>query len=227
MDDNAARIQRSWQRNAEAWARVVREQRIESRRLVTDDAIVEAVLQGSPRRVLDIGCGEGWLCRVLAERGCESVGIDASAPLIELARQGGGGRYEVLSQEQLLGEEGAGLGRFDALVCNFALFAEDLLPLLTALHNYLAPGGRLLIQTLHPWAACGDEPYADGWRLETFAAFGDEFAEPMPWYFRTFESWLAALHAGGWTLQALREPRRPDTGLACSLLLVAVEASAS
>ncbi|MFZ5955968.1 class I SAM-dependent methyltransferase [Pseudomonas knackmussii] len=224
MDDNAARIQRSWQRNAEAWARVVREQRIESRRLVTDDAIVEAVLQGSPRRVLDIGCGEGWLCRVLAERGCESVGIDASAPLIELARQGGGGRYEVLSQEQLLGEEGAGLGRFDALVCNFALFAEDLLPLLTALHNYLTPGGRLLIQTLHPWAACGDEPYADGWRLETFAAFGDEFAEPMPWYFRTFESWLAALHAGGWTLQALREPRRPDTGLACSLLLVAVEA---
>lgn len=227
MDDNAARIQRSWQRNAEAWTRVVREQRIESRRLVTDAAIVEAVMQGSPRRVLDIGCGEGWLCRALAERGCETVGIDASAPLIERARQVGGGRYEVLSQELLLGEDGAGLGRFDALVCNFALFAEDLAPLLDALHRYLSPGGRLLIQTLHPWTACGDEPYADGWRLETFAAFGDEFAEPMPWYFRTFESWLAALHAGGWTLQALREPRRPDTGLACSLLLVAVEASAS
>lgn len=223
MDDNAAQIQRSWQRNADAWTRVVREQRIESRRLVTDAAIVDAVLQGAPRRVLDIGCGEGWLCRALADRGCETVGIDASEPLIELARQGGGGRYEVFSQEQLLGEEGAGLGRFDALVCNFALFAQDLAPLLDALHRYLTPGGRLLIQTLHPWAACGDEPYQDGWRLETFAAFGDEFAEPMPWYFRTFESWLAALQAGGWTLQALREPRRPDTGLACSLLLMAVE----
>ena len=28
-----------------------------------------------------------------------------------------------------------------------------------------------MIQTVHPWGACGDEPYRDGWRLETFDGF--------------------------------------------------------
>jgi len=224
MPDNPTRIRHSWDSNASAWTRAVREQRIDSRRLATDEAIVRAVLEGSPHRVLDIGCGEGWLCRVLEARGCEVVGIDASPALIEAARQAGEGQYEVLSQAELVGEAGAHLGRFDALVCNFALFDEDLAPLLRGLQQRLAPGGRLLIQTLHPWSACGDEPYEDGWRLETFSAFGDEFRESMPWYFRTFESWLALLHASGWRLLALREPRRPDTGAACSLLLVAAPA---
>lgn len=224
MPDNPTRIRHSWDSNASAWTRAVREQRIDSRRLATDEAIVRAVLEGSPRRVLDIGCGEGWLCRVLEARGCEVVGVDASAALIEAARQAGDGRYEVLSQAELVGEAGAHLGLFDALVCNFALFDEDLAPLLRGLPQRLAPGGRLLIQTLHPWSACGDEPYEDGWRLETFSALGEEFREPMPWYFRTFESWLALLHACGWRLLALREPRRPDTGEACSLLLVAAPA---
>ncbi|KSW27063.1 MULTISPECIES: methyltransferase [unclassified Pseudomonas] len=106
MPDNPTRIRHSWDSNAGAWTRAVREQRIDSRRLATDEAIVRAVLEGSPHRVLDIGCGEGWLCRVLEAQGCEVVGIDASPALIEAARQAGEGQYEVLSQAELVGEAG-------------------------------------------------------------------------------------------------------------------------
>ncbi|RFQ41343.1 class I SAM-dependent methyltransferase, partial [Pseudomonas sp. ATCC 13867] len=60
MTDPSARIRHSWQANADAWTRAVREQRIESRRLVTDAAILSAVAAGPARRLLDIGCGEGW-----------------------------------------------------------------------------------------------------------------------------------------------------------------------
>jgi len=218
MTDQQARIRHSWQANAEAWTRAVREQRIESRRLVTDAAILGAVVGGAPRRVLDIGCGEGWLCRALAERGCECVGVDASAPLIEAARQSGGGRFEVMDYADLI-MEGESLGRFDVLVCNFALLDESIAPLLSVLCGRLDPGGRLLIQTVHPWSACGDEPYADGWRLETFAAFGEAFSAPMPWYFRTLESWLALFAASGWRVRQLREPRHPESDRPCSLLL--------
>lgn len=221
MSDTNQRILQSWQANAQAWTRVVREQRIDSRRLATDAAILDAVVAAAPRRVLDIGCGEGWLCRALGERGCAALGVDAAPALIAAARQAGGARFEVLTQAELAAGAGQGLGRFDALVCNFALFDEDLAPLLRGLHGLLAPAGRLLIQTLHPWSACGEHAYADGWRLETFAAFADEFSEPMPWYFRTLESWLALLHASGWRLSRLGEACRPDTGSPCSLLLIA------
>ncbi|MDF3867206.1 class I SAM-dependent methyltransferase [Pseudomonas denitrificans (nom. rej.)] len=218
MTDHDARIRQSWQANAEAWTRAVREQRIESRRLVTDAAILGAIADGPARRVLDIGCGEGWLCRALDERGSECVGVDASAPLIDSAQVAGGARFEVMDYSALI-ESGSSLGQFDVLVCNFTLLDEYIAPLLGALRERLNPGGRLLIQTVHPWAACDDEPYADGWRLETFAAFGGEFSAPMPWFFRTLESWLALLAASGWSLRQLREPRHPETGQPCSLLL--------
>jgi 2-polyprenyl-3-methyl-5-hydroxy-6-metoxy-1,4-benzoquinol methylase len=59
----------SWHTNATPWTAAVRDKRIESRKLVTDQAIVDAVLSRRPKSVLDIGCGEGWLSRALAERG--------------------------------------------------------------------------------------------------------------------------------------------------------------
>jgi 2-polyprenyl-3-methyl-5-hydroxy-6-metoxy-1,4-benzoquinol methylase len=216
-------IERSWNANADAWTDAVRAQRIESRRVATDKAIVEAVLARSPRRVLDVGCGEGWLCRVLIGSGVETVGIDGSARLIEAARSAGGGRYEVVNYETFAQTPQA-LGTFDAIVCNFALLERTIEPLLLATGEALNTKGKLLIQTLHPWLAAGGEPYADGWRNETFAALGDDFREPMPWYFRTLQSWFATLHDSGYIVQSLSEPRHPQTLHPLSLLLVAISA---
>lgn len=219
--DHREQLNLSWQANADAWTAAVREKRIESRRLVTDAAILQAVLALAPARVLDVGCGEGWLCRGLAERGIESVGVDASAPLIDRARASEAARasYRVCGYAQLQ-EQAQQLGRFDVLVCNFALLEEPLAPTLKALHAVLADGGRLLIQTLHPWRACNDASYRDGWRVETFVGFGEGFQEPMPWFFRTLESWLALLSETGWRLQWLQEPLHPESEQPVSLLLL-------
>jgi 2-polyprenyl-3-methyl-5-hydroxy-6-metoxy-1,4-benzoquinol methylase len=219
--DHREQLALSWQANADAWTAAVRERRIESRRLVTDAAILQAVLALSPARVLDVGCGEGWLCRGLAERGIEAVGVDASAPLIEVARAADNtlARYRVCGYAELAGQA-AQLGRFDVLVCNFALLEEPLAPTLDALHGVLAADGRLLIQTLHPWRACHDAGYRDGWRVESFAGFGAGFAQPMPWFFRTLESWLSLLNATGWRLQWLQEPLHPESEQPVSLLLL-------
>ncbi|WP_036991208.1 hypothetical protein [Metapseudomonas furukawaii] len=50
--DNRKQLDHSWRVNAQAWARAVRERRIESRRLATDQALVDAVLACRPARVL-------------------------------------------------------------------------------------------------------------------------------------------------------------------------------
>ena len=211
----------AWNANAAAWTAAVRERAIPSRIAGTDQAIVDAVRAVRPARVLDVGCGEGWLARRLhAETGCAVIGIDGSAPLIAAARAADpDGSYRLLSYEAAIAQPAALGCPYDVAVCNFALLSETLAPLLGVLASGLAPFGVLLIQTLHPWAACGEEPYRDGWREETFAGFGSGRWQPMPWYFRTLESWHGEIRAAGLALTACREPRDPGTLRPLSLLL--------
>ena len=96
-DAPSNRLRQSWEANADAWCDAVREGRIESRRKATDEAVLRAVLRADPARVLDVGCGEGWLCRALARRGVEAVGVDGSEPLIKAARERAGGCFYACS----------------------------------------------------------------------------------------------------------------------------------
>ncbi len=219
--DHREQLKLSWQANADAWTAAVREQRIESRRLVTDAAIIRAILALKPKRVLDLGCGEGWLCRGLSEHGIQTVGVDASAPLIAAAQKAGNAlsQYRVCGYAELT-QQAEQLGRFDVLVCNFALFDQDLQATLHSLQQLVNADGHLLIQTLHPWRACQDASYRDGWRVETFSALAEGFAEPMPWFFRTLESWLVLLQETGWRLHWLQEPLHPESEQPVSLLLL-------
>jgi 2-polyprenyl-3-methyl-5-hydroxy-6-metoxy-1,4-benzoquinol methylase len=211
----------SWTTNAAAWTRAVREGRIASRRLATDAAVVDAVVARAPRRVLDVGCGEGWLARALAARGIEVTGIDVSAPLVEAARALGGGTFHVVDYDDAARDPARLGGPYDVAVCNFALLAEAITPLLAALRARLAPGGAVVIQTVHPWTARGDSAYADGWRTETFAGFGEGFAAAMPWYYRTLASWVAVVREAGLRVAELREPVNPESGAPLSLVIVA------
>jgi 2-polyprenyl-3-methyl-5-hydroxy-6-metoxy-1,4-benzoquinol methylase len=190
---------------------------IESRRLGTDAAIVQAVRALSPRRVLDVGCGEGWLVHALASEGVDALGVDASAPLLEAAREGPG-RFLLVRYDEIARESERLGGPFDAIVCSFSLLGEDLLPLLIALRGRLEQDGRLFIQTLHPLNAGADVPYCDGWHLESFDAFGKAFPEPMPWYFRTVGSWWRLLAAAGYRVANLDEPQPEGASRPLSLL---------
>lgn len=199
-------ILRSWNVNAAPWTHAVREERIDSRTHVTNRAIIEPLLALSVRRVLDIGCGEGWLARALGREGIAVTGVDATPPLIAEARRLGGGFFAVRSYEDLAA------GRFeqrdfDAAVCNFSLLGEDSVERLChALHRYLASSGYLVIQTLHPLASCGTNPYRDGWRAGSWSGFGAEFTDAPPWYFRTLSSWLTLLRRSGYELLDCLEP---------------------
>ena len=213
-DDDALGF--SWRDNAAPWMRAVREGLIPSRRAGTDAAIVAAVLARQPRRVLDAGCGEGWLVRALATHGVDAEGFDAQPTLIDAARTASpSARFFVA--DLLAFPPHGGVEPYDVIALNFALFAQDLAPILAALARCLTVSGSLVIQTLHP---LNDPDYRDGWRTETFSTMpGAGSWSPMPWYFHTLESWFGAASRAGLFVATLNEPRDAESGRLLSLLL--------
>jgi len=217
VDDKEQAIVDAWHGNAAPWTRAVREQTIESRKLVTDEAIVRAVLAQASHRVLDVGCGEGWLAHRLSKAGLQVTGVDTVSELLVAARAQGGD-FRELSYADLAG--GALSERFDAVICNFSLLGKASVDdLLKAMPDMLQPGGVLLIQTLHPLAD-GTGPYLDGWRDGSWAGCGDGFGQAAPWYFRTLAGWQASFAAAGLYISALDEPLHPHTGRPASVIFM-------
>ncbi len=216
-------IQR-WKQNHEPWTIAVREGRIRSRVLATDAAIVAAIIKRAPRKVLDIGCGEGWLVRRLAEHGVDALGVDVVPELIGNARIGNSGRYQLLSHEEL-----AANGHpetFDLCVSNFSLLGDAATSnLVESVPKMLNTGGALIVQTLHPWVSCGQKHYCDGWRPGSWQGIDAAFAEPSPWFFRTLQSWVHLFSKAGLRLEEILEPSNPDTCEPASIILVGIKSA--
>lgn len=214
------RLAKSWEVNAGAWIHAVRGELISSRSQATDGAILKALLEEGPRRVLDLGCGEGWLARSLAAHDIDVVGVDASHALIASARQKGRGEFHVCSFEELAEQPDLVGSGFELAVSNFAFLQQNLTPVLRAVHSILVPSGVLVIQTVHPWTA-GSDYYEDRWMEETFENISGEFAEPMPWYYRTLSSWTTVLAQSGYRIREMREPTASGSTTPLSLIIMA------
>lgn len=212
-------LEASWKRNAENWTRAVRDRLIPSRTAGTDAAIVDAIARRKPARFLDMGCGEGWLCRAVTEKtGCTATGLDGTAALIEAAQAADpDGCYITLSYDDVISGAPVPNAPFDVIAFNYALFEEDVVPLLNAVKHLLVDSGAIIIQTLHPDSDPGDGK--DGWRKEDFAAFENEAWAKMPWFFRTMESWEAVFAEAGLSLMGTEEPTADTNGPPLSMIM--------
>jgi 2-polyprenyl-3-methyl-5-hydroxy-6-metoxy-1,4-benzoquinol methylase len=215
LSDN--KIIDSWQRNASPWTNAVRAGEIDSRRLVTDQAVLDAVLACKPDTALDLGCGEGWLALALQRHGIGVTAVDVIAELVRAATESGVIDARTLSYEEIAA--GRLDLRADVVVCNFSLLGKESVDgLLRAMPTLLTPRGSLVVQTLHPLVACGELPYVDGWRPGSWAGFGDAFSDAPPWYFRTVQTWVDLIGTSGLLLREMREPLHPRTGKPASVI---------
>jgi len=214
------KIVESWGKNAHPWAEAIRNDEITSRVQTTNQAIFEAVTLSFPKTVLDIGCGEGWLVRRLANSGIDVLGIDVVSELIDYARKEGDGRYKVLSYEDISSE--ALDEKYDVIVCNFSLLGkESVNHVFQQIPLILEKKGSFIVQTIHPTVGCESGEYVDGWREGTWSGFSERFSNPAPWYFRTLETWKMLFNENGFILKPIIEPMNKIKKTADSILFVA------
>ena len=141
-----------WDTNASFWVQIIREHRDKYRTELTDPAMLEA--SGSPTglKVLDVGCGEGYLSRLLATDGAAVTGIDFSPSLIEAAQTKNLSEklpitFDVGSVESLP----CGDDVFDLVVCNHVMNdLPDPSGPIQEFSRVLRRGGRLVVLMLHP-----------------------------------------------------------------------------
>jgi len=133
---------------AAQYERHARVQRLVARALAT--RIAGLPLPPVPR-VLEIGCGTGYLARALREEGLggEWLLTDISAAMVARAREtlGEGPRYAVLDGESGPKPDGA----FDLICSSLATqWFTDEPAALARWRDWLAPGGHVMVATLGP-----------------------------------------------------------------------------
>ena len=103
--------------------------------------------------VLDLGCGTGTMTRLLRQKGYDMIGVDASAEMLEIARNHPDEGILYLQQDM---REFELYGTVRAIVCvcdsiNYLESEEDLLEVFRLANNYLDPGGIFVFDLNTPY----------------------------------------------------------------------------
>jgi SAM-dependent methyltransferase len=220
--------------NAEQWAR-------QEPMILSDFTARPLVLQElAPVRathVLDLGCGEGYVARLLAQAGAASVfGIDISSEMVERAQQaaasgapcpmtfkiGNATNFQDFPREQ-----------YDRVIAVFMLSylsCAEMTAVFRSVRSRLAPGGRFVFTVPHPFLPYCRRPlqkpvYFDSKGRDYFAGVDQSYegyiwrrdgkAVPVSYMHKTFADYFNALAVAGFqTLPRILELKVTEEHLA-------------
>jgi ubiquinone/menaquinone biosynthesis C-methylase UbiE len=182
-------VGRYWDENAEVWTELVRKGYDHYRDGLNTPAFFSMLPDVDGLDGLDVGCGEGYNTRLLAERGARMTGVDISPTFVRHASQAEeadamGIHYEVASAVDLPFEDAS----FDLATAFMSLMdIPETERVLAEIFRVLRPGGFLQFCISHP---CFETPYRKTLRDES----GRAYARGVGGYFRTMngevEEWL-------------------------------------
>ena len=157
------------------------------------------------QQVLDLGCGTGDLSAVLAKAGCHVLGLDASATMIDKAKE----KYPDVQFTCQSAIDFQTDQRFDGVLSNAVLHwipEADQLAVLQNIRAHLTAGGRFVAEmgasgnVEKVRMAVSDVLRDKGWLKE---------AEARIWYFPSEEKYQQLLKAAGFRIEQIRCFNRP------------------
>ena len=164
------------------------------------ESLVEALDPQPGERILDLGCGDGFLSRRIAESGATVVGVDSSPQMVAAAKEHGIDARCVNADSLPFEQE------FDAVFSNAALhWMSDHDSVLRGVHRALKPGGRVV-------AECGGQGNIAAIRVALLAvltAYGIPAERIEHNYFFGAEEYRARLERHGFLVEDITLKPRP------------------
>ena len=229
-----------WNANADSWTRLARAGFDIYRDFINTPAFFTMLPDVAGLRVLDVGCGEGYNTRLLADRGARVVGIDIAERFVEHAiaserEEPRGIEYRIASAVELPFTDAS----FDAVTAFMSLMdIPEIDRVMAEVFRVLRSGGFFQFSISHP---CFDTPFrrtvrdasgkkigvevgdywgkVDGrveeWIFSSTPAGLKAELEPFktPRFTRTLSAWLNLALDSGFAIERLCEPYASDEAI--------------
>ena len=155
-------------------------------------------------RVLDIGCGTGRYCELLAKRGATVVGIDPSEKMLECARAKITPDCKFDLRLGKIEDANFPDNQFNLIVSALTVgHILDLEPVIRKINRLLKSKGRLIISDMHPyWFVSGFD----------YVEFSDTNRQKyrIPEYAHLVDEYWSLFRKIGLSFEDLKEPRIND-----------------
>jgi SAM-dependent methyltransferase len=204
-----------WEANAEDWIRWARTPEVDHYFWRFCLPSLLRLLPPPRRQTVEVGSGEGRVCRELRALGHRVVGVEPS-PTLARASRVADPTIEVIEAPMTaipMPDDHA-----DLVVSSMALMnVEDLPAAVREMGRILQPGGALVFSMLHPfnsWSDLGPDASYFAERAYTTALSRGGLAMTFHDIHRSFDAISRALEYGGFAIELLREPVPTDEHVA-------------
>ncbi len=227
------RIVEQWESNAQAFADLIAGEGTPHHKMILNPCVEDLIGDVRGKRVLDAGCGEGYLTRYYASKGANVTGVDISKTLVEIARDKSPEDLQLdYKVDDICHIDTAVDGSFDIVLCNLVIlnvpcFKEAF----SEFNRVLVSGGILILSVVHPafnfygsgaWEMGEKVPetkrreglffkvdhYSEEKKYERYwrTRDGEKFPQPITFYHRTISTYVRALSDAGFRITNMEEP---------------------
>jgi ubiquinone/menaquinone biosynthesis C-methylase UbiE len=172
--------------------------------VLEEDVTLDFIGDVKDRKVLDIGCGTGRYCELLARRGAEVVGLDPSSRMLDCAKKKI--TTELKFELRLGGIEEAEFptNHFNVVLSVLTLgHIPKLEPVIKKISHVIKSRGKLIVSDIHPYWPISGHNYT-----EFFDRSGQEYR--IPEYAHLLEEYWNLFKTFKFDIEDVREPKIDD-----------------